>query len=57
MNEDYTKKAALFFTCMLTTVVLMLLVAGCTGGSVYEVDCSDPFNMCDRADLVERDSV
>ena len=56
MNGDLTK-AGLFLVCVITTLIVLLFIAGCAASSVYEVDCSDPFNMCDRADLVERDSV
>jgi len=45
------QKAALFLVCVIATLMTLLFVS-CTSASVYEPDCSDPFNMCARDSLL-----
>ena len=49
--NDY-QKAALFLVCVIATLMALLLLASCNSASVYEPDCSDPFNMCARDSLL-----
>ena len=45
------QKAGLFLACVISTLMLLLFVS-CNAASVYEPDCSDPFNMCARDSLL-----
>jgi len=46
-------QAGLRVGVLIVLLLLALIVAvACNGTSVYEVDCSDPFNMCIDSDTL-----
>jgi hypothetical protein len=53
MRKIQLVEAGLRVGILIVLLLLALIVAvACNGTSVYEVDCSDPFNMCIGSDTL-----